>query len=92
MLGARNNSLFMGGETVDYNALGKMIRFLRWEKEMSEEMLAKRMSCSADFIERLEAGEEKLSLEDFCCLIDALECPADKLLNPLLLSASRLLC
>ena len=57
---------------MDYVALGKRIRKIRLEQQMTQETLASQLGLSTSFIGHIERGSRVMSLETFytlCCAL-----------------------
>ena len=70
----------MGGNGMDYYAIGQRIRKYRKAQGLSQETLAERVNISTTHMSHIETGNTKLSLQVFADLVDALNVSADSLL------------
>ena len=70
-----------GGHTVNYEALGKRVRFHRKMRDLTQEELADAIGVSTSFIGHIERGTRKLSVETLVSIADALHVSCDLLLQ-----------
>lgn len=68
-------------KTVDYKALGAVVRSIRRNRNMTQEMLADRVGMSASFLGHVERGSRIPSLETLKALCMELDVSADVLLG-----------
>jgi transcriptional regulator with XRE-family HTH domain len=61
--------------------MGKRLRQLRTEKEMSQAALAQRAGLTREYVNRLEAGQQDPSLTTISALAKALGVPVTRLLE-----------
>lgn len=64
-----------------YSAIGRRIRALRQEKNLTQEQLAERAEISLSFLGHIERGTRKLSVETLYKLVDALDCAPEEILG-----------
>lgn len=57
---------------INYQLLGKQIRRIRTQQNLSQASLAELVDCSTAFISRIENGKKKLSLDLLVALANAL--------------------
>lgn len=65
---------------MNYDEIGKRIRFFRKLKKLSQEQLAEKIGISPTHMSHIETGSTKLSLPVLVDLANALEVQTDKLL------------
>ena len=53
-------------DRLDYRAIGSRVRELRLQHKMTQEYLAELVDISPSFIDHIERGEKKPSLETIC--------------------------
>ena len=70
----------MNGNNVDFMSMGKRIRQVREELNLTQSALAAKVRTSTSFVGHLERGEKLPSLEVFCRFCEALGVTADYLL------------
>ena len=70
----------IGGNTMDYYAIGQRIRRYRKAQGLSQEQLAEKVNISTTHMSHIENGGTKLSLQVFAELAEALHVSADCLL------------
>lgn len=66
---------------MNYEALGKRVRYHRKMRDMTQEELAAAIGVSTSFIGHIERGTRKLSVETLVSLSDALHVSCDLLLQ-----------
>ena len=66
---------------VDYNGIGKRIRYYRKLHDMSQEALAEKVDISVTHMSHIETGSTKLSLPVLISIADALEVNIDHLVH-----------
>lgn len=66
---------------MDYEAIGRRIRFKRKELGIQQERLAEMTNISVTHMSHIETGNTKLSLPVLICIADALSCGTDELLT-----------
>ena len=70
----------MGGDHLDYYAIGQRIRKIRKARNMSQEQLADRIGISMTHMSHIETANTKLSLPVFVEIAEALGVQTDALL------------
>ncbi len=63
-----------------YRIVGQQVRRIRQQRRLTQEKLAERAGVSLSFVDHIERGSRKLSLETFCRIARALDCTANDLL------------
>ena len=66
---------------VDYESIGKRIKYYRTEKRLSQEDLGNIVAVNNEHISRIEGGKKNLSLELLILIANALDVSADDLLT-----------
>ena len=66
--------------TVNYNEIGKRIKYIRTSKKMSQLRLAELCGLSNQHISNIENAKAKLGLGTLLSIANALNCSADELL------------
>jgi transcriptional regulator with XRE-family HTH domain len=66
--------------TIDYQKLGRRIKIIRIEKDMSQEEFAEKADISVNFLSHVENAHSKPSLSTFVKISNALEVATDDLL------------
>lgn len=69
------------GNEIDYISIGKRIKKIRIEKNISQENLAEKVGVSTTHMSHIETGSTKLSLNVFVKIVDALKISADIILD-----------
>ena len=67
-----------------YRRFGQNIHYLRKQKAMSQDELAKRVDCSQKYISKIELGQAKPSTALCARIAAALQCSADTLFTDVL--------
>ena len=65
---------------VDYKDIGKRIRTIRQERNMTQEQLAEKVGVGVTHISHIETGSGIPSLQVLIDIINTLDCSADELL------------
>ena len=65
---------------LNYRAIGKQIRIIRKQNNLSQLLLAELIDKSPTYLSYIEAGKKSMSLETFVQIANALYVPADILL------------
>jgi len=65
---------------IDYKAIGKRVRELRQQQDLSQEQLASKAEITSVYLSNLENGHGKGSLPTFLKIANALGCGVDALL------------
>ena len=66
---------------MDYQALGQKVRFVRKQKNMTQEQLAEAVGISASFLGHIERGTRVASLETLVALCNTLNTTPEYLLS-----------
>lgn len=64
-----------------YTEIGKKIRILRKQIDITQAELAEQSGISTAFLGHIERGTRIMSINTFCKIIKALNCTADELLG-----------
>lgn len=70
----------MLGQDIDYKLIGKQIRNVRKERNITQDMLSQITSLSVNHISHIETGASALSLPALLSICRALDTTADRLL------------
>lgn len=65
----------------EYANLGKRIRAIRAQKNMTQEHLAELIGVGTTHVSHIETGNTLPSMKTFVNILNALECTADELLT-----------
>lgn len=71
----------LGDNMLDYKQIGERIRFLRKQKNLSQEQLAEKVWISTTHMSHIETGSTKLSLPVLVDLANALDVGTDEILE-----------
>lgn len=71
----------LGDNMLDYKQIGERIRFLRKQKNLSQEQLAEKVWISTTHMSHIETGSTKLSLPVLVDLANALAVGTDEILE-----------
>ena len=71
----------LGEIMMDYQALGQKVRFVRKQKNMTQEQLAEAVGISASFLGHIERGTRVASLETLVALCKTLNVGPEYLLG-----------
>lgn len=66
---------------IDYENLGKNIKYYRKQQKLTQEQLAENLELSVGFISQIERGITKMSLDTLIEICDSLDCSAGELLE-----------
>ena len=66
---------------IDYEILGKNIKYYRKQKKITQEQLAEKLDLSVGFISQIERGITKMSLDTLIDLCNTLDCSAGDILD-----------
>jgi transcriptional regulator with XRE-family HTH domain len=69
------------GDVYDYTVLGRRVREVRGEKQITQCKLSKETGLSQCFLSHLENGQRQATTQTLCSLSNALDCTPNDLLS-----------